>query len=208
MASKKCTIAMLICIGTASIFSTCKKGGILGCHESFAYTIDAKVYPDKDTVNIGDTIFVEVNFPTTLTNSTPGEIANLNGASGIATDMGFVKLVNDSPIVLDNAVPDFNFKLIKGREVAPTKHDTTLIKSFFFEEANNMVLFKLAIIPKNIGTYSFNIGASPDVEEKNVICPTFTLNYLLRNTTDQHYYLYPGGAGVTPDAADYYFYVK
>jgi len=32
---------MLICIGTASIFSTCKKGGILGCHESFAYTIDA-----------------------------------------------------------------------------------------------------------------------------------------------------------------------
>jgi len=41
MSSKKCTIAMLICIGTASIFSTCKKGGILGCHESFAYTIDA-----------------------------------------------------------------------------------------------------------------------------------------------------------------------
>lgn len=208
MDSRISLIVILLLIALTTICSTCKKGGILNCNESFAYTIDAKVYPDKDTVNIGDTIFVEINFPTTLTNSTPNEIANLSGASGIATDMGFVKLVSDSPIVLDDAVPDFDFKVINGKEVAPTLHDTTLIKSFFFEEDTNMILFKLAVIPKNIGTYSFNIGASPDVEEKNVRCPIFTLNYLLKNTTDQHYYLYPGGAGVTPGGADYYFYVK
>ncbi len=208
MATKISTIFIFLAITITSVFNSCGKNIIGACHQSFAFSIDAKVYPDKDSVNVGDTIFVEVNFPITLTDSSSGEIAHLDGASGVATDMGFEKLLSDSPIVLDDAVHDFDFKLINGKEVSPKLHDTALIKSFYFEEANGMFLFKLAIIPKDTGTFTFNLGASPDAEEKNSRCPTFTLNYLLKNTTDQHYYLYPGGAGVTPAGADYYFYVR
>ena len=206
MVTKIFTVAILLITAVATTFSTCKKGGILGCHQSFAFTIDAKVFPDKDTVNIGDTIFVEVNFPTTLTDSSSGEIANLNGGSGVSTDMGFVKLVNNSPIELDDAVADFDFKLINGKELPTSKPQ--LIKLYSFDESGSQILFKLAIVPKVTGTFSFNLGSAPDAEEKNSRCPTFTLNYLLKNTTNQHYYLYPGGSNVTPEGADYYFYVR
>src|SRR5665213_1193394 len=120
MATKISLIPVLLLIALTTIFSTCKKGGITACNQSFAYTIDAKVYPDKDTVKIGDTIFVKVNIPSTLTDSSSGEIAHLSGGSGVSTDMGFVKLVGDSPIVLDDAVPEFNFVLIAGKELTST----------------------------------------------------------------------------------------
>ncbi len=193
-------------MGIASIFSTCKKGGILGCHESFSFTIDAKVYPDSDTVSVGDTIYIETNFPVTLTDSSSGEVAHLSGGLFIGTDMGFEKLVSDSPIVLDDAVADFDFVLINGKELKSSMPQR--IKLYTFEELNSEFHFKLAIIPKDTGTFTFGLAPAPGVEEKNSTCPTFTLNYLLKNTTDQHYYLYPGGSGVTPQGADYYFYVK
>lgn len=117
MISKILLANLLLLIATTTIFSTCKKGAITACNQSFAYTINARVYPDKDTVNVGDTIFVEVNFSTTLTDTSSGEIAHLSGGSGVSTDMGFVRLANYSPILLDDAVSDFDFNLINGKEL-------------------------------------------------------------------------------------------
>lgn len=194
------------CILLLTTFSTCKKGGILGCNQNFAFTINAKVYPDKDTVNVGDTIFAEVNFPDMLPDSLSSTTINLQGASGVTSDMGFVKLISDSPIVLADVVSDFDFKLINGKEL--TSSSPQLIKLYSFEETGSQFVFKLAIVPKDTGTFRFNLGAAAGVEEKSSTCPTFTLNYLLKNTTDQHYYLYPGGTRATPAGADYYFYVK
>lgn len=201
MVTKISTIFILLAITITSVFSSCGKNIIGACHQSFAFSIDAKVYPDKDSVNIGDTIFVEVNIPTTLIEAPSGEIANLVGASHISTDMGFVKLVSDSPIILEDAVPDFDFKLINGNELSTSKPQ--LIKLYSFEESGGQILFKLEIVPKDTGTFRFNLGSASGVQEKNSRCPTFTLNYLLKNTTDQHYYFisrrsgrYPGGCGL------------
>ena len=207
MAFRKIAKLILTWVAITHLFCSCVKN-ILGCHQSFSFTVNAKVYPDKDTVNIGDTIFVEVNFPTMLSDSSSNAITDLSGASGVSTDMGFVKLASDSPIVLDDAVPDFDFELIYGKEIPPRPQDKELIKLFSFDETAGRFLFKLAIIPKDTGTFRFGLASAPDVEQKNSTCPTFTLNYLLKNTTNQHYYLYPGGTGVSPGGADYYFYVK
>lgn len=206
MTYKRITIKIIIAIVVTFIFNSCGKNIIGACHQSFAFKIDAKVYPDKDSVNVGDTIFIEINIPIMLTDSSSGERLNLDGATRISTDIGFVKLVSDSPIVLDDAVPDFDFKIISGKELSTSK--PKLIKLYSFVESMGQILFKLAIVPKYSGTFRFNLGSAPDVQEKNSRCPTFTLNYLLQNTTDQHYYLYPGGTGVTPAGADYYFYVR
>ena len=209
MPTKRITVAIFLCMGMASIFSECKKGGILGgCHQSFAFTIDAKVYPDLDTVSLGDTIYIEVNVPVTLTDSVSGEVANLKGGYFIGTDMGFDKLVIDSPVILQNAAENFDLNLIYGKELS-TSPAPDGAKIYTFNEIGNQFKFKLAIIPKkDTGVFTFSLAPASGVEEKNSNCPTFTLNYLLRNTTDQHYYLYPPSAGLPPAVADYYFYVK
>lgn len=191
---------------TTTAFSTCKKGGIFGCDEStIFFNVDAKVYPDKDSINMGDTVFIEVNLPTTLVDQNNRPI-DYSQASNLGTVMGFMKVVDTSPIKLEDAIKDFDFKLFSGREIPSLKPQ--LLKEFLFQESGGRYLFKLAIIPKSSGTFSFNIGNAANVMRKGKSCPKASFNFLLKNTTDQHYYLYPGGAGVTPAGADYYFYVR
>ena len=205
MATKIYTITILLIMAIFTTFSTCKKGG-LGCVEStILFNVDAKVYPDKDSINIGDTIYVEVNIPTLLPDQN-NNLVDYSKASNLGTSMGFVKLANDSPIVLDDAVPDFAFYLISGKEIQSP--NLQLYKDYYFEEAGGRYLFKLAIITKRSGTFRFNLENATGVMRGRNPCPKAGFNFLLKNTTDQHYYLYPGGTGVTPAGADYYFYVK
>jgi hypothetical protein len=205
MATKILTIGILLFIAMTSTFSTCKKGG-LGCVESsIVFNVDAKVYPDKDSINIGDTILVEVNIPTTLVDQNNNNV-DYSKARNLGTSMGFVKLTNISPIKLENAVQDFAFYLISGKEIPSP--NIQLYKDYFFEESGGRYLFKLAIIPKSSGTFSFNLENATGVMRDGKSCPKAAFNFLLKNTTDQHYYLYPGGAGVSPAGADYYFYVR
>ncbi len=197
------TVLMILYIIT--IFNTCKKNG-LGCTESSIYfSVDAKVYPDKDSINIGDTILVDINIPTTLPDQF-NKMIDYSNANNLGTDMGFVKLVNVSPIQLEDAVPYFTFYIISGKETPSPSGK--LIKEYTFEENNGRYIFKLCIIPKRSGTFRFNIGNAVNVIREGNSCPKAEFDYLLKNTTTQHYYLYPGGSGVTPAGADYYFYVR
>ncbi len=201
---KICAVAAIIFATT--IFSKCKKISLLGCTESsYSFNVDAKVYPDKDSINIGDTIWVEINSPTTFTDqfNTPVDYSQANN---LGTVMGFVKVINISPIQLENVVKDFSFLLIAGKEIQSL--DTALIKEYLFQESGGRYLFKLGIIPKVSGTFSFNLGNAANVIRKGNSCPKAAFSFLLKNTTNQHYYLYPGGRGVTPAGADYYFYVR
>ena len=198
-------VAVLLFVYTITAFNTCKKN-ILGCTESsIIFNVDAKVYPDKDSINIGDTIYVEVNIPTTLDDQNNTTV-DYSKANNLGTVMGFVRLVNVSPIKLDDAVTDFSYFQISGKEIPSA--NSKLLKEYLFEESGGRYLFKLAIIPKSSGIFSFNLENAANVIRKGNSCPKATFNFLLKNTTDQHYYLYPGGTGVTPDGADYYFYVR
>lgn len=198
-------ITVLLFIYTITAFSTCKKN-ILGCTESsIFFNVDAKVHPDKDSINIGDTIYVEVNIPTTLADQN-NTMIDYSKANNLGTVMGFVKVANVSPIKLDDAVADFSYSLISGKEISSS--NSQILKEYLFEESSGRYLFKLAIIPKSSGTFSFNLGNAVNVIREGNSCPKAAFNFLLKNTTDQHYYLYPGGAGVTPAGADYYFYVQ
>lgn len=198
-------ITLLLFIYTITAFSTCKKN-ILGCTESsIFFNVDTKVYPDKDSINIGDTIYVEVNIPTTIADQNNNQV-NYSNANNLGTVIGFVKLTNVSPIKLDDAVADFSYSLIAGKEIQSS--NAQLLKEYLFEESNGRYLFKLIIIPKSSGTFSFNLGNATNVIREGNSCPKASFNFLLKNTTNQHYYLYPGGSGITPAGSDYYFYVR
>lgn len=197
--------SVIVIIFSTTVFSTCKKS-ILGCTEStYSFNVDARVFPDKDSINIGDTICVEINSSTTLIDqfSTPVDFSNANN---LGTVMGFVKVINVSPIQLEDVVNDFKFILVAGNEVPSV--NPQLLKEYNFRESGGRYIFKLGIIPKNSGTFRFNLEHAANVIRNGNSCPKAIFNFFLKNTTDQHYYLYPGGTGVTPAGADYYFYVR
>ncbi|MGH2564038.1 MAG: hypothetical protein ACRDE5_05980, partial [Ginsengibacter sp.] len=98
------------------------------------------------------------------------------------------------------------FILISCTEVPSV--NPQLLKEYLFQESGGTYIFKLGVIPENSGTFRFNLENAANVIRKGNSCPKASFNYLLKNTTNQHYYLYPGGSGVIPAGADYYFYVR
>ncbi|MEO8944673.1 MAG: hypothetical protein ABI297_08735 [Ginsengibacter sp.] len=178
----------------------------MGCGQSnIFFTIDAKVYPDKDSINIGDTIYAEIDIPTTLKDKND-DMVDYSKANNLGTDMGFLKLVNDSSVQVGDAVNDFGIQLISGKEVVSS--NPLRLKEYSFEETGGRYIFKISIVPKSSGTFSFNFGNAANVIRNGNSCPKAEFSFLLRNTTDQHYYLFPSGSGVAPAGADYYFYVR
>jgi hypothetical protein len=200
---KLITVAAFIYATT--VYSSCKKH-ILGCAESnYSFILNAKIFPDRDTVNINDTIWVEINSPDVFTDQISNQTVNFNDAYNLGTDMGFGKLINVSPVQKAYAVNDFNFVLLEGKEI--TSPNPELIKEFLFPDINGRYKFKLGVIPKSSGSYSFNLGNAVHVYRNGNSCPKADFQMQLIQT-NQHYYLYPGGSGVTPAGSDYYFYVK
>jgi len=190
---------------TLTVSGSCNKS-IFGCTESsYSFILIAKVFPDKDTINTGDTVWVEVDSPTEFIDQNSNQQVNFSGANNLGTNMGFVKLTNISPIELSYAVNDFSYVLISGKEASSA--NPLLIKDYLLSEIDQRYKFKVGIIPKLPGTYRFNLGNPVYVYRNGKSCPKADFNMQLVQT-NQHYYLYPGGSGVTPAGADYFFYVR
>ena len=198
--------AVVVLIYATTVFSTCNKN-VFGCSESsYSFLLDARVYPDKDSVSIGDTIWVEINSRQSFKNmnSSNNEMIDFSKANNLGTDLGFVKLVSTSPVQLVDAVNNFNFVLVYGKEIASP--NTKLIKEYLISDSGSSYLFKLGIIPMETGTYRFNLGNSTNVYRNGNTCPKANFNMRLVET-NQHYYLYQPGSG-TLGGATYYFRVK
>jgi hypothetical protein len=198
------TLIVVMIVFITTIYSTCHKP-LLGCESSYSFLLNAKVYPDKDTISVGDSIWVEINSPDTFIDLISNRQVKFDNAENLGTDMGFVKLINSNPIQLGDAVNDFQFALFNGQEIGSTMPQR--IKNYLISYSSGTYKFKLAIIPKQIGIYRFNLGNAANVYKKGESCPKANFNMQLIQT-NQHYYLYPGSNGTTSGGTDYFFYVK
>lgn len=195
---------VVVVLSITTIYTTCHKP-LLGCESSYSFILNAKVYPDKDTIAIGDTIWVEVNSSDTFTDLISNTQVKFDNAENLATAMGFSKLINTNPIQLGDAVNDFQFNLLIGQEMVSAMPQR--VKNYLVSYNSGSYKFKLAVIPKNTGTYRFNLGNAANVSRRGEPCPKANFNTQLVQT-NQHYYLYPGSNGSTPGGTDYFFYVK
>jgi len=194
---------LFILIGGLCIYASCNKRS--DCTQSdYAFTGNFKVYPDFDSINVGDTVWVETNIPAQLRNSFTGNTVNFSGAVNLGTAIGLQEILGIVPEIKDVA-NDFNFFLIEGVNVNNPK--TALIREYLFAEKNNIYLFKLGITAKRAGVFRFVIGSAANVYTSSNKCSKASFTFNIVNT-NQHFYLFPNGSGTPPGGGTYYFKVR
>jgi hypothetical protein len=205
MAIKKTYLLFLVLLGTAGLHFQCNKK--FGCAETvYSFGMGIKAYPDKDSINIGDTIWLEINEPTTLKDAISGAMIDYSKASNLGSAIAFQSLSTSSGQFTVNAAQKFNLLIVQGTETANV--DPTLIHEFLLAEVNNRYVFKIGAIPKETGIFRMIFSNASNVYRTSDKCTKagFSINF---KNTNQHYYLNPNfQGGPTPIGGDYYFKVK
>ncbi len=190
---------------TALLFieANCTKLPIDCAKTVYSFQLPVKAFPDKDTFNIGDTIWLEINEPTLIRDGISGEMVDYSGTSNLGSAISFLywdNLIN----AWSEGISRFKFSIEKGTELKVTP----LTIQYRFIESTDRYLFKLGVIPKEKGLHSLLLSSSNNTFRENDKCTkaSFTINF---KDTDQHYYLSPSYTGQTGlIGGDYYFYVK
>lgn len=175
----------LICL--MGIYATCNKR--YDCKQT-SYSFEAlyKAYPNRDSLKINDTIWLELNTSVQLKDLMSNILVDYSGAANFGTAISILELVrgeNDpAPVPSANK---FSFVVVQGAALKSIKQDQ--IREFQFEEKDGAYQFKLGIVPQEKGLFAFGLGNSANVYRKNDKCTKATFNLTFKDT-DQHLYLY------------------
>lgn len=197
-------IIAIVVIFFTCVQSTCKKNS--NCVDTkYSFEIGVKALPNLDSVNINDTIWLLIDEPVNLLDKISNSTIDYSNASNLGSAIGFQKVIFTPSLNFIPAIDKFNFKLIEGQET--NNSNPLLYRNYLFAENNNRYTFKLGVIPKESGVFSFVFSNASNVYRKNNNCTKafFEINF---KETNQHRYLIPGYGGNTVKGGDYYFKVK
>ncbi len=181
---------IILVIASFCMGSTCNKYP-LGCYgNAYTFEIPLKIYPDKETVAVGDTIWIEIATPKQFTDLPTGRKIDFDGAANLGIDVDFLQLCPDS--ILERsvipAVSAFQLLVIKGTflpdDLSPDRN-----VDYNYYEGDASYQFKLAVIPKQKGIYVIAPGDASSVYSKTCRCPKagFQMRY---KETNQHTHIY------------------
>lgn len=193
----------ILLAGVITITSSC--GKLCLTDTAFNFQISVKAYPDRDSIRIGDTIWLEINAPTSLQDISSKKIVDYSGTENLGSAIGFERITIGNPIVSANS---FNYILITGIQVS--NPNTTQIREFLFVQSNYSFAFKLGIIPKEKGVFGIGFSNAANVYRNSNKCTKalFQINF---ESTRQHYYLNPyintTNTDTTKASGSYYFKV-
>lgn len=146
------SIAILLFIGMSSIFSTCKKGG-LGCANTvYSFQVGESITPDKDSIRIGDTLFLNVNTSTKLNDLQTAILVDYSNTSNLGNVVTLLKFLPSDTVI--GAINNFNLVMLKGTKVYSV--DPSSQQQVLFDEENGSYRFNLEIIAKDYNTPHFS----------------------------------------------------
>lgn len=179
------------------MYGSCRKNG--DClAQTFSFETNIKAYPDADSININDTIWLDFSCPTRLVDLGTGNHIDYSGAS-LSQSIDFLEFTGGSisnPGVTP-AVNAFDFKLIYGTFI-PDNLSPDKNKDYRVAEIGNEYKFKLGIIPKRVGIFSIAPGNASNVYRNNDNCAKAAFSITFSNTNQHLYFYQQNRPGYTP----------
>jgi hypothetical protein len=203
---KNCIMACTLISAFLFIKAGCSKTPLDCANTKYSFQLPVKAYPDKDTVNTGDTIWLEINEGTSFKNGQSGEIVDYSGASNLGSVLSFGNY-NTVLKSWTNESPN-SFSLVISNGYGKLVNQTAIDIEYLFSEKDKKYIFLLGVVPKKSGLFSLLFSNSNNTYRKNDKCTKANFNILFENT-NQHYPLNPFYIpGTNPRGGDYYFVVK
>lgn len=175
----------------SATLASCHKLCVPG-HFNFSGGI-ATVLPDKDSIHVGDTLWLTSSLPVNYKYGTDSKVYNLSGATNVGTDIHLATLLGVSDYA--GAIDSFLFVPQKGNIVTNplAPHGA---KTISFWEQNGMYLFSVGIIAKKKGIYALAIIDIPQAMKK---CDRISIEIVMKNADNHLHYLkdiYYGGVTI------------
>lgn len=199
------TLILLVLIFVISVSGSCKKVRIFCAENVYSFEATARVINHKDSVNIGDTIWLEVTAPVIQVDKISGQSITYSKAANLGTAIGFAELV--LPIVAE-AADKFDYYLVQGLPVNNPR--VSAIREYSFIENGARYEFKLGIIPKQKGIFDFALSNASAVFRTTDEC-TKAFYRISFTETPLHLYYVNQVYGRTQDSlynSPYFFKVK
>lgn len=179
---------ILLIMGIALTFSRCTEK--FNCDRTvYTFQINIEAFPDKDSIHIGDTVWLTVNTKAQFKDTISGKEIDYGGAENLGPAISYLKLIGgnfSNPGVLP-AANSFNNILITGKLTSNLKADQ--FRGFLFQGDSGTYKFRLGIVPKERGIFVISPGNAANVYRKNDKCTKASFMITFKNT-DQHLYLY------------------
>jgi hypothetical protein len=164
-----------------------------GCHKpcnlpNYTFSVNDFFSPEKDSVNIGDTLWIRCIISKTQIDVNTQEQVNFYNAE----NLGFSLVISDiSRFDLKRgAVDSFTYITLHGSIYTDSTSNSTAVKQLSFEENNDSYLLEVGLIAKESGSYILTIPDNPYVYRKGM-AKCGTANFLIVNrNTNKHLYLF------------------
>lgn len=184
-------------ISYLGIWASCNKN--FDCRGTI-YNFEAlyKAYPDKDSIRINDTIWLELSTSTQLIDLTTNKIVDYSGAANFGTAISYGELTggdfyNTGAVAAANHFENILVNGSSSQSLNPEK-----VRIFFFEEKNGMYLFKVGIVPKKTGIFLIGAGNASGVYQKSNSCRKSSFQLTFKDTNQHLYLLEQSRPGYTP----------
>lgn len=179
-------IIILPLIYITMVYGDCSKNkGCLGNNSGYSFSMDSRLFPNLDSININDTLWLEIRGPVVMLDNQSGQMINYSNAANLGTVVGLNELLGNSNF--RGAFNDFNLYLKNGTNVS-NNFDPLALKEYLFSEVNNEYIFLLGLIPQKIGIYRVGFGNAANVYRRNDGCSKSGFSFAIKNTNCHAYY--------------------
>jgi hypothetical protein len=147
--------------------------------------MDSRLFPNLDSININDTLWLEIRSSVIIRDNQSGQMINYSNAANLSIVVRLIELLGNSSF--RGAFADFQFKLLYGSNGLNTS-DPSSLREYLFNEMNNEYVFLLGVIPQRIGIYRIGFENAANVYRRNEECIKSGFSFAIKNTNCHAYY--------------------
>lgn len=199
MISRFTIVLLLTSVVIATSFSTCRRSA---CEEvSYNFEVGMKIFPDRDSVRLNDTVWLQVDVPSNLRDLVSSKMIDYSNAENLGTDIALVELTGNASF--RGAFGNFHLYLEQGKLVQ-SSNDSTMIRDFLFNEANGNYIFLLGLIPLQKGIFRASWGNAVNVYRRNDKCTKADFSIVSEQTNAHSYFNTNNFPGIVTDSTHMY----